>query len=187
MNTTLHHSGTTAEGLRRTQILDTAEKRIRIAGFNGFSFRDIAADVGVKSSSVHYHFPTKETLAAAVIHRYTQMVSSKIDEAFAIDPDPIAVWTRAFRGTITSSDRMCPCTVLGAVALDLPQEVVAEIRAFFNMCRQKMVAQGLAPEQADKLLAIAVGGQLVSHVLGDLSVFDHAMEISSRESPAAVA
>ena len=54
-----------------TAILDAAEARMRLGGFNGFSFRGIAADVGVKSSSVHYHFPTKETLAAAVIHRYT--------------------------------------------------------------------------------------------------------------------
>ena len=41
-------------------IMDAAERRMRIGGFNGFSFREIAADVGVKSSSVHYHFPTKE-------------------------------------------------------------------------------------------------------------------------------
>ena len=38
----------------------------------GFSFRELAADVGVKSSSVHYHFPTKEALAAAVIRRWAE-------------------------------------------------------------------------------------------------------------------
>jgi TetR/AcrR family transcriptional repressor of nem operon len=53
-------------------IMDAAERRIRLGGFNGFSFREVAADVGVKSSSVHYHFPTKERLAAAVVHRYTR-------------------------------------------------------------------------------------------------------------------
>ncbi len=37
-------------------IMDAAERRMRIGGFNGFSFRDIAADVGVKSLTVHYHF-----------------------------------------------------------------------------------------------------------------------------------
>src|SRR5437899_1576737 len=58
-----------------TAIMDAAERRIRLGGFNGFSFREIAADVGVKSSSVHYHFPTKEKLAAAVIHRYTDEVA----------------------------------------------------------------------------------------------------------------
>ena len=45
-------------------IMDAAERRMRSGGFNGFSFRDIADDVGVKSSSVHYHFPTKDALVA---------------------------------------------------------------------------------------------------------------------------
>jgi len=40
------------------KILDLAETLIRQNGYNGFSFRDIASGVGVKSSSVHYYFPT---------------------------------------------------------------------------------------------------------------------------------
>jgi TetR/AcrR family transcriptional repressor of nem operon len=50
----------------KTAIMDAAERRMQLGGFGGFSFREIAADVGIKSSSVHYHFPTKEDLAAAV-------------------------------------------------------------------------------------------------------------------------
>ncbi len=42
-------------------IMDAAELRMRGGGFNGFSFREIADDVGIKSSSVHYHFPTKRS------------------------------------------------------------------------------------------------------------------------------
>ncbi len=53
----------------KTAIMDAAERRMQLGGFGGFSFREIAADVGIKSSSVHYHFPTKEDLAAAVIRR----------------------------------------------------------------------------------------------------------------------
>src|SRR5512133_1343618 len=99
-------------------IMDAAERRMRRGGFNGFSFRDIAADVGVKSSSVHYHFPTKEKLAAAVIRRYTQEVSELSDQEAKKGGDPVKVWTRAFRGTLNSDDRMCPCVVLGAGSLE---------------------------------------------------------------------
>jgi len=49
----------------KTAILNAAERRMQFGGFGGFSFREIAADVGIKSSSVHYHFPTKENRAAA--------------------------------------------------------------------------------------------------------------------------
>lgn len=42
--------------------MDAAEKRIRKAGFNGFGFRKIAADVGIKNSTVHYHFRPRRIL-----------------------------------------------------------------------------------------------------------------------------
>src|ERR1700676_3710637 len=62
----------------KTAIMDAAEKRMRLAGFTGFSFREIAADVGIKSSSVHYHFPTKENLAAAVTRSASPNILIKI-------------------------------------------------------------------------------------------------------------
>src|SRR5207237_3592493 len=104
----------------KTAIMDAAERRMQLGGFGGFSFREIAADVGIKSSSVHYHFPTKEDLAAAVIRRWAEETSKFIDKELENDPDPVRVWTNAFRGTALSEGRMCPCTVLGAGSQDLP-------------------------------------------------------------------
>jgi TetR/AcrR family transcriptional repressor of nem operon len=47
------------------RLMDLAEARIRQAGYRGFSFRDLAAEIGIKSASVHHHFPTKAGMAAA--------------------------------------------------------------------------------------------------------------------------
>ena len=154
-------------------IMDAAEKRIRKAGFNGFSFREIAADVGIKSSSVHYHFPTKEKLAAAVIRRYTKDVSNHIDELFVNERDPVRLWTTAFRTTIHSAEKMCPCSVLGATAYDLPEEVATAVKGFFQMCRDKMVEQGMTIENADFLIAASIGAQVISVAMQDTSTFDH--------------
>lgn len=41
-------------------ILDVAEARIRMDGFHAVSFNDIATELGIKSASVHDHFPKKE-------------------------------------------------------------------------------------------------------------------------------
>src|ERR1700761_9728125 len=103
-------------------IMDAPEKRCRAGGFIGFSFREIAADVGIKSSSVHYHFPTKEDLTAAVIRRYSDAVSEHLDKQMEKNPDPVRVWTKALRNPVFSEERMCPCTVLGAAAQDLPEQ-----------------------------------------------------------------
>src|ERR1700743_44013 len=113
-------------------IMDAAEKRIRSGGFNGFSFREIAADVGIKSSSVHYHFPTKENLAAAGVRRGADRAFAHSDERLQTEHDPARVLARMFRGTVFSKGGMCPCTVLGAGAQDLPAEVAAEVKSFFK-------------------------------------------------------
>ena len=155
-------------------IMDAAERRIRRGGFNGFSFREIAVDVGVKSSSVHYHFPTKEKLAAAVVHRYTDEVAELIDKEIATGADPIKVWTRAFRGTLHSEERMCPCAVLGAGSLDLPAEVAAEVKNFFKMCLDKLVGAGLSKNHAAELLSTITGALVVANALKDTAAYDRA-------------
>jgi TetR/AcrR family transcriptional regulator, transcriptional repressor for nem operon len=87
---------------------------MQAGGLGGFSFREIAADVGIKSSSVHYHFPTKEDLAAAIVRRWAENTSEMIDQEFEKDPDSVRAWTKTFREMAFSELHMCPCTVLGA-------------------------------------------------------------------------
>jgi TetR/AcrR family transcriptional regulator, transcriptional repressor for nem operon len=41
------------------QLMDLAKAHIRNAGYGGFSFRDLAAESGIKSASVHHHFPPR--------------------------------------------------------------------------------------------------------------------------------
>ncbi|HTV36640.1 MAG TPA: TetR family transcriptional regulator [Xanthobacteraceae bacterium] len=39
--------------------MDLAEGHMRNAGYGGFSFRHLAAEIGIESASVHHHFPPK--------------------------------------------------------------------------------------------------------------------------------
>src|SRR5262245_40625726 len=156
-------------------IMDAAQRRIQLGGFGGFSFREIAADVGIKSSSVHYHFPTKDDLAAAVIRRWTDNASLHIDEALEKDPDnPVRVWRNVLRGTARSETHMCPCTVLGASLQDLPEQVSAAVTRFFRMCEEKMAAQGFSKADASNLLATLIGAIVVANALRDAGEYDRA-------------
>jgi TetR/AcrR family transcriptional repressor of nem operon len=112
-------------------VIDAAERRMRVGGLGGFSFREIAADAGVKSSSVHSYFPTEDNLAAAVARPYTKAVSDLIDQRTEAESDPIRVWTQATREKVFSKGGMCLCTVSGATALDLSVEVAAEVQGLF--------------------------------------------------------
>jgi len=158
----------------KTAILDAAEKRIQAGGFGGFSFREIAEDVGIKSSSVHYHFPAKEDLAAEVVRRWADRTSGNIDREFAKDPNAKRVWAKAFRGTAFSKAHMCPCTILGASSQDLPKPVVAEVKRFFKMCQDKMVAQGMSIDDATGFLSTIIGALVVANALRDSAEYDRA-------------
>ena len=168
-------------------IMDAAERRMRRGGFNGFSFREIAADVGVKSSSVHYHFPTKGDLAAAVIKRYTAENAEMFEREFAKEANPVKVFVKAFRVTIHSPDRMCPCAVLGGSSQDLPPEVAAEVKRLFKMCHDKLVERGLPSDEASQLLSTITGAQVVANAMNDLSIYDSATrEFVKTMKPASV-
>lgn len=120
---------------RSDQILDFAEAEMRKGGFDAVSFRDIASAIGIKSASVHYHFPTKVDLGTAVAHRYTERF---IDGLGASDNenesarDRIERLADAYIGAYRTETSTCLCTVLGSVVTNLPEETATEVRIFYN-------------------------------------------------------
>ena len=55
-------------------LLDAAQELAQTRGYNAFSYRDLAARVGITTASIHYHFPTKADLGVALIARYAASV-----------------------------------------------------------------------------------------------------------------
>src|SRR5246127_1071813 len=99
------------------RLMDLAEAHIRNAGYGGFSFRDLAAEIGIKSASVHHHFPTKAKMAAAVARRYgDRFLASVARQSNESAEDAIAAYRSAFRAAFDRDGRMCLCGVLGAEA-----------------------------------------------------------------------
>ena len=155
-------------------IMDAAEARIRVGGYAGFSFRDLAEDVGVKSASVHYHFRTKEVLAAAVARRYKDRFLETVEQDIVAGSDVVAAWKDGFRQALYGDGRMCLCGILGAAAGALPEEVLIEARAFFEACLEQMTAGGLTAGRAAQVLATLEGSMLLATVLNRPVVFDEA-------------
>lgn len=157
-------------------IMDATERRIREAGYSGFSFREIAADVGVKAASIHYHFPTKSALAAAVARRYNARVIEAVNAAVAAGQDVVQAWKAVFRNALDKGAKMCLCGSLGATVGDLTPEVVLEIRQFFEAGIAGLVAGGLSEERATQVLATLEGAILMASAQGDPAIFDRATE-----------
>ena len=108
-------------GNTSTQILDAAESMIRDGGYYGFSFRQIADQLEIKSASVHYHYPTKEALATAVAERFTARFVQALGDPTR--KNPIKHYTTLFQGTIESDGRACLCGILAGEMGKLPESV----------------------------------------------------------------
>jgi TetR/AcrR family transcriptional repressor of nem operon len=53
-------------------IINLADDFIRDKGYNAFSFNDISKGMGIKTASIHYHFPSKSDLGVSVIRKHRQ-------------------------------------------------------------------------------------------------------------------
>jgi len=120
----------------RDRILIEAEKRVRAVGFNAVSFRDLANDVGVKSSSVHYHFPQKEDLGEQLVIRYTTRFQDQLDQIDVVKVGPIKAletFVSLYADALVVGKSVCLCAILGSEANSLPTRVNEAVQAFFHM------------------------------------------------------
>ncbi len=172
---------------RATEILDAAEGFARQTGYNGFSFRDIAAEIGIKSASVHYQFPTKGDLGAALARRYGERFFERLGPASDIAVPSHTLVERfvgQFRESLVEGDRMCLCGLFGAEISALPPEVGAEVAAFFERgidwldAAHARASRGLvgqetpSRERALSLLATLEGALILARTLKDPEIFD---------------
>lgn len=167
-------------------ILDTAQRLMQTVGYNGLSFRDIAAAVGIKSASVHYHFPSKAMLGTAVMRRYTEQLVAglaELDRSGVSPQQALAAYVAAMRGALENEGRLCLCAMLSAETDGIPPEVRAEVARFIDLNVDWIAgvvarvtgddtASTPAREHAAAVFAALQGAMLIARGSGDLARFD---------------
>ncbi len=177
----------TTENGTRTRILDTAERLVQMRGFNGFSYADVAAEVGVTKASLHYHFPGKAELGEALVARYTERFDSELQR---IDADRLAPPAKlsayaALYAAVLREQRMCLCGMLAAEYETLPGPMREAILHFFDrnqawLCivmedgrtDHSMSFDGAAEDGAQSLLGGLEGAMLVARPYRDVTRFE---------------
>jgi TetR/AcrR family transcriptional regulator, transcriptional repressor for nem operon len=158
------------------RLMDLAEAHIRQRGYGGFSFRELAAEIGIKSASVHHHFPTKATMAAAVARRYgDRFLSAVAAQPSESAEDAIAAYRSAFREALDRDGRMCLCGVLGAETGMLSPDVAGEVLSFFRRGIDDLSRRIGGPDaeaRAFHVMATLEGGSMLARVYGDIEAFD---------------
>jgi TetR/AcrR family transcriptional regulator, transcriptional repressor for nem operon len=175
----------------RTRILDVAERLVQVRGFNGFSYADVAAELGVTTASLHYHFRGKADLGEALIRRYAR----RFGEALAgVDERGLdgAAKLSAFAGLyadVLRHGRMCLCGMLAAEYQTLPEPMRTAVIDFFDASetwlagaleqgrREGTLAfSGRALDGARVVVSGLEGAMLVARPFGNPARFEAAAE-----------
>lgn len=160
------------------KILDIAQSLIVAGGYNGFSYADISAAIGIRKASIHHHFPTKAELVAVLVDRYRGQAEAGLSSlrSQVASPDEqlqayLNYWDTCIRD---ASQPFCVCAMLAGEMQMLPDEVASRVRAHFQSLATWLAAvlsagakQGLfrlnrSPEEEAQMLMASVHGAMLS-------------------------
>jgi TetR/AcrR family transcriptional repressor of nem operon len=165
------------------RILDVAQRLVQQRGFNGFSYADVAKELGVSTASLHYHFAGKAELGEALITRYASRFADALQ---AIEAEPIDAPAKLTRYAdlyedVFQDQRMCLCGMLAAEYQTLPEGMRDAVLRFFDdsetwLCgvlqqgeREGTVRfEGSVSQAARTVLAGLEGAMLLARPSGDI-------------------
>jgi len=172
-----------------SEILDVAERLVQVRGFNGFSYGDVAAELGVTTAALHYHFAGKAELGEALIGRYATRFAdalAAIDARGTDAPTKLEAYSRLYL-EVLRDERMCLCGMLAADYQTLPDAMREAVVRFFDdneawlgrVLRQGQTegtlrVTGSAEEAAQTIVGGLEGAMLVARPYGDTARFEAA-------------
>ena len=185
----------------RDALLDSAETAARKRGYDGFSFADMARDVGIRKASIHHHFPTKSDLGFHLIDRYAAQFEnalSDIDTPQVRAGEKLQAYHALYRDALAGGTQLCLCVALSAGRDSLTDPVLDRLnqfhqnsiawlqRAFAEAALDGSVS-GLTDTDAEAhaTLSLMEGAQLIARAAANVAPFDQATAaFLSRLSPA---
>jgi TetR/AcrR family transcriptional repressor of nem operon len=178
------------------KIILSAEKQARSGGYNGFSFREIAKEIGIKSVSIHYHFPTKADLATELTRRYTERFENKLNAIASANKTlhrKLLAYAIEFYEAAKSENEMCLCGLFTAEIDILPDAVTDKLQQFFKLNEQWLIVQLIqhdTPLQGEQtpqkvalqLIATMEGAILLAKDFKSQNYFHDAVDLSAFSS-----
>jgi TetR/AcrR family transcriptional regulator, transcriptional repressor for nem operon len=177
------------DGGTAARILDVAEQLVQVRGFNGFSYANVAAELGITKAALHYHFAGKADLGAALISRYATRFAhslASIDAAGGGAHARLAGYADLY-GQVLSNRKMCLCGMLAAEYQTLPQPMQDAVISFFNASETwlegvlesgrddgSLQFSGSAADTARMIIGGLEGAMLVARPYGDVGRFNAA-------------
>ena len=169
----------------KSKILDAAEHMTQTSGVNGFSYLDLAAEVGVKTSSIHYHFKSKADLMLAMVERIEKIHGQAMTNMRVTIVSPqqrLREVVKLFQGYV-SEDKFCLCGMMAAELQSMSDEVKTRLKSYFKQLQDWLEKQFKEMKRRDaRGLALGFvgaleGSLLLARLQGDPKIVKKGVEI----------
>jgi len=118
----------------RERILDSAQRLTQTRSFHGFSFQDIADEIGIRKASLYHHFESKDDVAVAMLQRAADWVSAQFKKVEGREPkERLEAYFDLFRQIHGKAERMCPGGSFAAVFGAVSSPVQATLHRYAKM------------------------------------------------------
>lgn len=119
----------------RNEIIELADGLIREKGYNAFSFYDLSKAIGIKTASIHYHFPNKSDLGVAVVDRQLDTLKALMEKTDKYSPVKKLDQLINIYSKIIHDDKVC---LVGSLSTDF-FTVDETIRQHLKVFAEKML------------------------------------------------
>ncbi len=117
------------------EIVDLSKELFQKRGYKAFSYRDIAKEIGIKTSSIHYYFPTKDDLALVIVKEYRNEFKKERENIDLRTKDPktkMDMYLDLFLQSFRKNKSVCFCSMLASDFVNLSDRVKQEVEELFN-------------------------------------------------------
>ncbi|UTC24717.1 TetR/AcrR family transcriptional regulator [Candidatus Comchoanobacter bicostacola] len=176
-------------------IIDEGTHLIQTRGYHAFSFQDISNKVGIKTASIHYHFPTKTDLAVAVVVSQKETTEKHLHNITSngalTEREKIKLLCQSILATTyLSEEKMCLAGMLAIDILTLEPPVAQAVQNLIGSIEAtlaKLISNGAktnefrrdidAQSTATALMATIEGTLMLTRLFKDENRFTDAMDV----------
>lgn len=173
----------------RDKIIDTTRRLIQTRAYHGFSFQDIADNVGIKKASLYHHFKSKDDVAIEVLRSSIEAIEAELGKS-AEKPasqrlEKYLAMTRTIQG---AGERMCPGCSFAAILDAVSPAVQSEVQRFIQFhldWLEQILREGReagefhyerpAKVEAEYLFSSIQGAITIARLTSSAKVFDNVM------------
>lgn len=172
----------------KDRIFEIAQRLIQQRGVNGFSYADIAKEVGVSKPSLHHHFATKTDLIARLMERYTEQLVEYLESySGASAQEALNAYFVLYQQNL-ENERACMGGMLSAEILTLDPSIHPLLSRFFSYQQEWLTAilekgqsteelniTKTAEQQACLIIAALQGALVISRAAGNSTFLDQSI------------